>query len=72
MTELEKFFTLLNDNITPEKASELNTTFGFEIGGEDGGKWLADLTKSEGPWVTKVDGELESDCTFITKNPNEN
>ena len=68
MTELEKFFTLLNDNITPEKAADLNSTFGFEIGGEDGGKWLADLTRSEGPWVTKVDGELKADCTFITKN----
>ena len=27
---------------------------------------MADLTKSEGPWVTKVD--VESDCGFITKN----
>jgi putative sterol carrier protein len=68
MTELEKFFTKLNDNLDAEKAGDINATFCFKIGGDDGGTWVADLTKSEGPWVTKVNGDIEADCTFITKN----
>ena len=68
MTELEKFFTKLNDNLDAEKAGNINATFCFKIGGDDGGSWLADLTKSENPWVTEVDEDIEADCTFITKN----
>ena len=68
MTELENFFTNLNDNLDAERAGDINATFCFKIGGDDGGTWLADLTKSEGPWVTKIDGDIETDCTFITNN----
>jgi len=68
MTELEKFFTKLDDNLDAEKASTINATFCFKIGGDDGGTWVADLTKSVGPWVTEADGDVESDCIFVTKN----
>jgi putative sterol carrier protein len=68
MTELEKFFTKLNDNLDAEKAGDINATFCFKIGGDDGGTWVADLTRREDPWVSKVDGDIEGDCTFITKN----
>ncbi len=37
MYELEKFFTKLNDNLDSEKASTINATFCFKIGGDDGG-----------------------------------
>ncbi len=59
MTELEKFFTKLNDNLDAEKASNSSATFCFKIGGDDGGTWVADLTKSECPFVTKADGDVE-------------
>lgn len=68
MTELEIFFAKLNNNLDANKAGEINATFCFKIGGDDGGTWVADLTKCEEPWVTKVEGGIEADCTFITKN----
>ena len=37
MTELEKFFTKLNDNLDAGKAGNIYATFYFKIGGDDGG-----------------------------------
>lgn len=55
-------FNGLNERMTAEKAQKINATYLFDIGGDDGGKWFADLTKSEGPWFTQVTGEQEAKC----------
>jgi len=62
MSDIDSVFTKINDNLTAEKAAKINATYLFDVGGEDGGKWFADLTKSEGPWIEKKDGEAK--CTI--------
>ena len=44
MTTAADIFSDLNNRITPEKASSINASYLFDIGGDDGGKWLVDLT----------------------------
>lgn len=69
MSEVAATFTEMNKRLTAEKAKKLNTTFLFEIGGEDGGTWFADLTKSEGPWVSAVsDKGTAANCTVTIAN----
>jgi len=61
----EQIFTEMNDRLTPEKASKINSTYLFDIAGE---KYLADLTKGEGPWISKVD-DGEAKCTITVNTP---
>lgn len=63
MADTQKVFDDMNERLTAEKAAKINSTYLFDIGGDDGGKWLADLTKSEGPWITKVD-DGEAKCVI--------
>ena len=57
----EEVFKEMEERLNPEKAQKINASYLFDIGGA--GKWLADLTKSEGPWIEKVeDGEAK--CTI--------
>ena len=63
MSATAEVFDEMNNRLTAEKAEKINTTYLFDIGGDDGGKWLADLTKSEGPWISKVD-DGEAKCTI--------
>lgn len=63
MSEVAATFTEMNKRLTADKAKKLNTTFLFEIGGEGGGKWLADLTKTEGPWVSVANESSSANCT---------
>ena len=55
MSATQKVFDEMNGRLNPEKAKKINSTYLFDVGGDDGGKWLADLTKGDGPWITKVD-----------------
>jgi putative sterol carrier protein len=57
-----KVFEDMNARINAEKAKKINSTYQFDIGGEDGGKWFADLTKSEGPYIEQK--EAEAKCTI--------
>ncbi len=59
----QQVFEEMNERLTADKAAKINTTYLFDIGGDGGGKWLADLTKSEGPWIQKVD-DGEAKCTI--------
>jgi putative sterol carrier protein len=62
MSEVKTVFTEMEERLTAEKAKKINSSYLFDIGGDDGGKWLADLTKEEGPWITEGDGEAK--CTI--------
>ncbi|MCC7073469.1 MAG: SCP2 sterol-binding domain-containing protein [Deltaproteobacteria bacterium] len=62
MSNPEQIFTEMNGRITKEKAAKINSTYLFDIGGEGGGKWHADLTKAEGPYIEKKDAEAK--CTI--------
>jgi hypothetical protein len=65
MATPEQIFADINGRLTLEKAKKINSTYLFDIGGEGGGKWFADLTKAEGPWIEKKDAEAK--CTIIVK-----
>ena len=67
MSEITKVFEEMNGRITDEKAKKINSTYLFDIGGDDGGKWFADLTKSEPPYIEKKDGEAK--CTITVPKP---
>lgn len=62
MSDLDTVFAEINNRLTAEKAAKINATYLFDVGGDDGGKWFADLTKAEGPWIEKKDGEAK--CTI--------
>src|SRR4051812_32986711 len=62
MSNTTKVFEDMNARITIEKAQKINSTYLFDIGGDDGGKWFADLTKTEGPYIEKKDAEAK--CTI--------
>ena len=66
MSDIDKAFQEINDRLTAERAAKIGSTYLFDIGGDDGGKWFADLTKSEGPWITKEDKEAA--CTITVKD----
>jgi len=59
---VETIFTEMNARVSLEKAKKINSTYLFDIGGDDGGKWFADFTKADGPWIEKKDGEAK--CTI--------
>ena len=59
MSDVQEVFTQINGRLNPEKAKKINATYLFDIGGEGGGKWFADLTKEDGPWITEGDGEAK-------------
>ncbi len=61
-TTPEQVFVEINNRLNIDKAKKINSTYLFDIGGEGGGKWFADLTKTEGPWIEKKDGEAK--CTI--------
>ena len=67
MSEITKVFEEMNGRITAEKAKKINSTYLFDIGGDDGGKWFADLTKEGGPYIEKKDGEAK--CTITVPKP---
>ena len=62
MSATQKVFDDINGRLNADKAKKINSTYLFDIGGEDGGKWFADLTKGDGPWIEKKDGEAK--CTI--------
>jgi putative sterol carrier protein len=63
MSEVADIFKEMNDRITPEKAEKINSSYLFDIQGDGGGKWFADLTRSEGPYISEG-GEEEAKCTI--------
>ena len=67
MTTAADIFSDLNNRITPEKASSINASYLFDIGGDDGGKWLVDLT-GDGNWVTDGASDPEAKCTVTVKS----
>ncbi|MDP2339667.1 MAG: SCP2 sterol-binding domain-containing protein [Deltaproteobacteria bacterium] len=67
MSEITKVFEEMNGRITNEKAKKINSTYLFDIGGDDGGKWFADLTKEAPPYIEKRDGEAK--CTITVPKP---
>jgi sterol carrier protein 2 len=62
MSNPTKVFEDMNARITQEKAKKINSTYLFDIGGDDGGKWFADLTRTEGPYIEQKDGDAK--CTI--------
>jgi putative sterol carrier protein len=58
----KEVFDQMNGRLTLEKAQKINSTYLFDIGGEDGGKWFADLTKTEGPWISVASDGQEAKC----------
>lgn len=66
MSACDEVFEQMENRLNPEKAKKINASYLFDIGGDDGGKWFADLTKEEGPWISK--GEGDAKCTITVKN----
>ena len=66
MTTAADIFTDLNNRITLKKHPK-NATYLFDIGGDEGGKWLVDLT-GEGNWVTDGSADPDANCTVSVKN----
>lgn len=62
MADVQKVFDGIEERLNPEKAKKINASYLFDIGGEGGGKWFADLTKESGPWITQ--GEGDAKCTI--------
>jgi putative sterol carrier protein len=62
MSTPTEVFQQINDRLNLDKAKKINSTYLFDIGGDGGGKWFADLTKTEGPWIEQRDGEAK--CTI--------
>jgi putative sterol carrier protein len=62
MSDVAEVFTQINERMNAEKAKKINATYLFDIGGDGGGKWFADLTKDDGPWISE--GEGEAKCTI--------
>jgi sterol carrier protein 2 len=62
MSTPTKVFEDMNARINDEKAKKINSTYLFDIGGEGGGKWFADLTRSEPPYIEQKDAEAK--CTI--------
>jgi sterol carrier protein 2 len=62
MSDTQKVFEEMDARITPEKAKKINATYLFDIGGPDGGKWFADLTREGGPYIEQKDAEAK--CTI--------
>lgn len=67
MADVKNTFEEMNKRLNSEKAAKVNTTFLFEIGGDSGSKWFADLTKAEGPWVVPASAQdsAKAQCTVI-------
>ena len=61
-TTPEQVFSEMNGRLNADKAKKINSTYLFDIGGDGGGKWFADLTKADGPWIEKKDAEAK--CTI--------
>ncbi len=62
MSDVKQVFTDMEARLNPEKAKKINASYLFDIGGDDGGKWFADLTKESAPWISE--GEGEAKCTI--------
>ena len=62
MSTPTQVFEDMNGRLNPEKAKKINSTYQFDIQGEGGGKWFADLTKEAGPWIEQK--EAEAKCTI--------
>jgi len=62
MSEVAKVFEEMNGNMNADKAGKINSTYLFDITGE--GKWFADLTKGEGPWITEAADDADAKCTI--------
>ena len=68
MADIDIVFDEMNARLTPEKAGKINASYLFDIGGDTGGRWLVDLTKSDG-WVTKGAGkDTTAQCTITVTN----
>lgn len=63
MSDASVVFEEMKKRLTPEKAQKINASYLFDIGGEGGGKWCVDLTKSNN-WVTTGDPESPAQCTI--------
>lgn len=59
MSTLNTVFEEMNARITDEKAKKINSTYLFDIGGDDGGKWFVDLTRSAGPYIEQKEAEAK-------------
>ena len=69
MATVDVVFDEMSARLTPEKAQKINASYLFDIGGENGGKWMVDLTKSDS-WVTKdVAEDTIANCTITVSKP---
>ncbi|MCA9531783.1 MAG: SCP2 sterol-binding domain-containing protein [Myxococcales bacterium] len=57
--DTEEYFAKLHDRFVPENAKGLNATFQYELSGDGGGEWFADIK----------DGVLETVSTGRTEKP---
>ena len=67
MTTAVEVFEQISQRLDVDKANKINATYFFDIGGESGGKWHVDLTKSS-DWITKSDTETQAQCMITVPN----
>lgn len=70
MTAVQEVFDVMGKRLTPEKATKINASYLFDIGGDDGGKWKVDLTK-EADWITANYPGDDATCTVTVANPDD-
>lgn len=63
MTTASTLFEQMGARLTEEKAKKINASYFFDIGGEEGGKWSVDLTKSS-DWVKAGETSAVAQCTI--------
>lgn len=63
MTTAAEVFHNIESRLNADKAKKIGSSYLFDIGGEGGGKWFADLTKAEGPWIVAGEG-ADPKCTI--------
>ena len=63
MSTVSQVFEEMKQRLTPEKAQKINASYLFDIGGDGGEKWHADLTKKS-DWITKVETDQPAQCVI--------
>ena len=63
MASPTQVFEDMKQRLTKDKASKINASYLFDIGGEGGGKWSVDLTKPS-DWVTTGTDTTQAQCTI--------
>ena len=64
VTNTTEYFDQINDRFVADAASGINAVFQYNLGGDDGGKWVVKI--EDGKLTTVEQGEVEKPTLTIT------